>query len=219
MCIAFFFSCWLSPSVSPILSLPLIPILCPMLLANELMLFQFHMLAALAFCLSVPFIFILLSFSLLPPPPLPFPPTSILSCVFTNSPARFSWLFLKGNGDEERHAGWFPSATYLREMGLRKSDPIEFIMRIANPFLCERKHFFLLPLGGGRGVCIAINLLRWSWIHWSPLSCSWTPPKRVKKMAAGFDFFFTLFLFDCNKLKALRCCCDRCTVSVIELRY
>lgn len=42
-------------------------------------------------------------------------------------------LLPEGNGDEERHAGWFPSATYLRVMGLRKSDPREFIMRITNP--------------------------------------------------------------------------------------
>ena len=42
-------------------------------------------------------------------------------------------LLPEGNGDEERHAGWFPLATYLRVMGLRKSDPREFIMRITNP--------------------------------------------------------------------------------------
>lgn len=42
-------------------------------------------------------------------------------------------LLPEGNGDEERHAGWFPFATYLRVMGSRKSDPREFIMRITNP--------------------------------------------------------------------------------------
>lgn len=47
--------------------------------------------------------------------------------------AALKGLLPEGNGDEERHAGWFPSATYLQVMGLRKSDPREFIMRITNP--------------------------------------------------------------------------------------
>lgn len=86
------------------------------------------------------------------------PPTS-LWCIFTKSRLIFmavlKGLLLEENGDEERHAGWFPFATYLQVMGLRKSDPREFIMRITNP-LCELKHFLLWSLGGSRGVSMTV---------------------------------------------------------------
>lgn len=72
-----------------------------------------------------------------------FSPSFILSCLnslmhFHELSSSFFMAALKGllpegNRDEERHAGWFPSATYLQVMGLRKSDPREFIMRITNP--------------------------------------------------------------------------------------
>lgn len=92
-----------------------------------------HVGNSLCLCLSV-FLSVSPSFSLysLSNHPL------FLLCISTNFVARFSWLsfkgfYQKGNGDEERHAGWFPFATYLRVMDLRKSDLLEFIMRITNP--------------------------------------------------------------------------------------
>lgn len=72
-------------------------------------------------------------------------------------------LKAEGNGDEERRAGPFPFATYLRVMGLRKSDPREFVMRITNPTLLECCHLPRWPLGGGRGASMT-EVLKWSWI-------------------------------------------------------
>lgn len=74
-----------------------------------------------------------LLFSLQPPTP---PLNSLMHFHKLSSSffmAVLKGLLPEGNGDEERHAGWFPFATYLRVMGLRKSDPREFIMRITNP--------------------------------------------------------------------------------------
>lgn len=76
-------------------------------------------------------------------------------CVFAN-PLHASSFFMavlkgllpEGNGDEERHAGWFPLATYLRVMGLRKSDPREFIMRKTNPLYLRVETLLLLGCRG-----------------------------------------------------------------------
>lgn len=98
------------------------------------MLFQFYMLATLPVCLSLCPSFSP-SFILSPATPL----NSLMHFHKLSSSffmAVLKGLLPEGNGDEERHAGWFPFATYLRVMGLRKSDPREFIMRITNP-LCE----------------------------------------------------------------------------------
>lgn len=125
---------------------------------------SFYMLETLSICLSVSLSFYFLACH----------PQQVPDAFFTNSTC-FSRLFLKGfffyqkmDGDEERHAGWFPFATYLQVMGSRKSDPREFIMRITNP-LCELKHFPLLSLGGSRGVsmtvwipqCVEVELNAW----------------------------------------------------------
>lgn len=166
MCIAFCFVLAYCHPLSLRLCLSLIPILCPMLLENELILFQFHILATLSICLSVLYFYPLL-FSDLPPP------TSILWWIFYKLSSLFfmavvKGLLAEGNGDEERHTGWFPSTTYLQVMGLRKSDPREFIMRVTNPSLCELQRFFLWSVGGGRGVSLTINLLKWSCVHVGP---------------------------------------------------
>lgn len=116
---------------------------------NVLMLFQFHMLATPSARFSPFFLFTPICPSCHPnsldPHPALTTPLTLKRKKKKQNPkthwtaaACFSWLLLKAflpveNGDEERRAGWFPSATYLRVMGSRKSDPREFIMRITNP--------------------------------------------------------------------------------------
>lgn len=87
------------PSLSVCLCLSLIPSLCS-ILENELMLFQFYMLATLSICLSV-FLFLFL-FSLQPPPNALMHFHKFSSSFFM---AVLKGLLPAGNGDEERHAG------------------------------------------------------------------------------------------------------------------
>lgn len=76
-------------------------------------------------------------------------------------------LLAEGNGDEERHTGWFPSATYLRAMGLEEIRS-QRVFNEDRKSLRELQHFLLWSVGGGRSVSLTINLLKWSWIHVGP---------------------------------------------------
>lgn len=112
-----------------------IPILCPMLLGNELMLFQFCMLATLTVCLPV---LLFHSFILSPDPLLP----SWFSDVFSKTQAHFSWLFLKGfyqRGAETRSdvLDDFHLPLISQVMSPKKSEPQKTIMRITNSLVCR----------------------------------------------------------------------------------
>lgn len=124
------------------LCLSLIPILCPMLLGEWAHVVPIsHVGNSLRLSPSVLSIHPLLSHSALLATPslnsaMPFffsPPSSPKKLCGSFFMAALKGLLPEENGDEERRAGWFPSATYLRVMCLRKSDPWEFIMRITNP--------------------------------------------------------------------------------------
>lgn len=121
------------------LCLSLIPILCPMLLGEWAHVVPIsHVGNSLRLSPSVLSVHPLLSHSEPSCHPQPQFCDGFLSPPLKKLCGSFFMAALKGllpeeNGDEERRAGWFPSATYLRVMCLRKSDPWEFIMRITNP--------------------------------------------------------------------------------------